>query len=94
MDLGLNGKWAVVCGASKGLGYACAHALAQEGVNIVMAARSTDALEKSAERLRQEFGKEVITVSADVATAEGRAHTGRRTTHRHIDHQRRRATSW
>ncbi|NYT75678.1 SDR family oxidoreductase [Alcaligenaceae bacterium] len=73
MDLGLNGKWAVVCGASKGLGYACAHALAQEGVNIVMAARSTDALEKSAERLRQEFGKEVITVSADVATAEGRA---------------------
>lgn len=39
MDLGIRGKWAVVCAASKGLGYSCAQALADEGVNIVINAR-------------------------------------------------------
>ena len=37
MDLGIRGKWAVVCGASKGLGYGCALSLAQDGVNLVIA---------------------------------------------------------
>lgn len=38
MDLGISGKWALVCGASKGLGLGCAKALAQEGVNVLMVA--------------------------------------------------------
>ncbi len=44
MDLGVRGKWAVVCGASKGLGYGCALSLAQEGVNLVINARTAEPL--------------------------------------------------
>ncbi len=73
MDLGLNGKWAIVCGASKGLGHACAQALAREGVNVVMVARSAGALEESAERIRSESGSEITAIAADVATEAGRA---------------------
>ena len=40
MDLGIAGKWALVCGASKGLGYGCALALVREGVNVVINARN------------------------------------------------------
>jgi len=36
MDLGIAGKWALVCGASKGLGFGCAQALVREGVNVVI----------------------------------------------------------
>ena len=42
MDLGLKGKWALVGGASKGLGFGCANSLAREGVNVVMVARGND----------------------------------------------------
>ena len=52
MDLGLTGKWALVCGASKGLGWGCARALALDGVNVVMAARGAQALEDAAAALR------------------------------------------
>ena len=48
MDLGIKGKWALVGGASKGLGFGCAQALAQEGVNVVMVARGADALQDAA----------------------------------------------
>ena len=48
MDFGIRGKWAVVCGASKGLGYGCAEALAGEGVNLVINARTGAALEEAA----------------------------------------------
>ena len=48
MDLGLQGKWALVCGASKGLGLGCAQALVQEGVNVLLVARGTQQLEASA----------------------------------------------
>ena len=48
MDLGLQGKWALVCGASKGLGLGCAQALVQEGVNVLIVARGLAALERSA----------------------------------------------
>lgn len=74
MDLGIKGKWALVCGASKGLGLGCAQALAAEGVNLVMVARGADALKASAERIRGEVpGVQVLAVAADITTPEGRA---------------------
>ncbi|MET4578432.1 SDR family oxidoreductase [Ottowia thiooxydans] len=77
MDLGIAGKWALVCGASKGLGWGCAAALVGEGVNVVMVARGREALDAAAEGLRNEVaggrGIEVIAVAADITTAEGRA---------------------
>ena len=51
MDLGIAGKWALVCGASKGLGYGCAQALVREGVNVVINARHADALDQAAQSL-------------------------------------------
>ena len=51
MDLGIAGKWALVCGASKGLGYGCAQALVREGVNLVINARNDEALSQAATRL-------------------------------------------
>ena len=51
MDLGIAGKWALVCGASKGLGYGCAQALVREGVNVVINARNAEALNQAATRL-------------------------------------------
>jgi 3-oxoacyl-[acyl-carrier protein] reductase len=53
MDLGLRGKTALVCAASKGLGRACAEALAAEGVNLVITARGDEALQAAAEAIRQ-----------------------------------------
>ena len=74
MDLGLKGKWALVCAASKGLGKGCAMALAGEGVNVVITARGAEALEAAAAQLRQLRGAgEVRTVPGDIATPEGRA---------------------
>lgn len=74
MDLGIKGKWALVGGASKGLGYGCAQALAQEGVNVVIVARGKDALLDAATRLKSECpGVEVIAVPVDITTPEGRA---------------------
>lgn len=73
MDLGLNGKWAIVCGASKGLGFACAKALAQEGVNLVINARTAEALEAAAEQLRRETGVQVKAVAANIADPAGQA---------------------
>lgn len=72
MELGLKGKWAIVCGASKGLGYACAHQLAQEGVNVVLVARTDQTLQDSAQQIRDETGAHVIAVAADIASAAGR----------------------
>ena len=71
MDLGLKGKWALVGGASKGLGYGCALALAREGAHVVMVARGADALERAAAQLRP-FGSSILTVPADITTPEGR----------------------
>src|SRR5574343_587646 len=74
MDLGLKGRWALVCGASKGLGFGCAQALVQEGVNVVVAARGDAALQTAATRLRALApGVGVVAVAADVTTPEGRA---------------------
>jgi len=73
MDLGIRGKWALVCAASKGLGKGCAQALAMEGVNVVITARGAEALEATAAELRALGGGEVRAVAGDITTAQGRA---------------------
>ena len=72
MDLGIKGKWALVGGASKGLGLGCATALAQAGVNVVMVSRGAEALEASAAKLRS-LGVTVLAVAQDITTEAGRA---------------------
>ncbi len=77
MYLGIAGKWALVCGASKGLGRGCAEALAAEGVNVLMVARGAEALAAVAAEIRagsaSQTGAEVTFVAADITTPEGRA---------------------
>jgi len=73
MDLGLNGKRAVVCASSKGLGRGCAEALAGAGVSLILNARGVEALEETAQFIRDTHGVDVTTVAADVATRDGRA---------------------
>jgi 3-oxoacyl-[acyl-carrier protein] reductase len=73
MDMGIRGKTALVCAASKGLGRACAMALAAEGVNVVITARGKEALEATADDIRKATGVNVVTVAGDITTPEGRA---------------------
>jgi 3-oxoacyl-[acyl-carrier protein] reductase len=74
MDLGIAGKWALVCAASKGLGKGCAMALVREGVNVVITARGAPALEATAAELRAANpAVQVIAVAGDITTPEGRA---------------------
>ena len=73
MDLGIKGKHALVCAASKGLGKGCAMALAKEGVNLVITARGKEALEATAEDIRKATGAKVTAVAGDITTPEGRA---------------------
>ena len=73
MDFGIAGKWALVCGASKGLGFGCASALAAEGVNLVINARSAEPLQRAVEQLRQRSNKvQVVGVACDITTEAGR----------------------
>jgi 3-oxoacyl-[acyl-carrier protein] reductase len=71
MDLGLKGKWALVGGASKGLGFGCAQSLAREGVNVVIVARGAEALEAAATELRK-LGTTILAVAVDITTEQGR----------------------
>jgi 3-oxoacyl-[acyl-carrier protein] reductase len=71
MDLGINGRTALVCAASKGLGRACAEALAAEGVNLVLTARSSELLEQTAAHIRQRFPVTVATAPRDITTESG-----------------------
>ena len=75
MDLGIAGKHALVCGASKGLGRGCAEALAREGVHVTLVARNAAALEATANEIRKSVGDKVKvqTVATDITTAKGRA---------------------
>lgn len=73
MDLGITGRWALVCGASKGLGYGCALALAREGVNLVINARNPGPLAEAARRIGDESGATVVAVACDITTEAGRA---------------------
>lgn len=72
MDLGLSGKTALVCASSKGLGRACAEALAAEGVALTLVARGREALESTAAEIRKARAVAVTTVAADITTPEGR----------------------
>jgi len=73
MDLGIAGRRALVCAASKGLGKASALALAREGVHVTITARGADALEATAEEIRKATGVTVNAVAGDITTEEGRA---------------------
>jgi 3-oxoacyl-[acyl-carrier protein] reductase len=72
MDLGIRGKTALVCAASKGLGRGCAVSLAREGVRLVITARGREALEATAAEIRKLCGVDVIAVAGDITTDEGR----------------------
>ncbi|MFN0304120.1 MAG: SDR family oxidoreductase [Burkholderiales bacterium] len=72
MDLGIRGKRAIVSGASKGLGRACAQSLVAEGVSIAIVARGEEALMQVADALRKSAQGEVVPIVADIATVEGR----------------------
>lgn len=73
MDLQLNDKKALVCGASRGLGYAVARALLNEGVEVIIAARGGEGLEQAASRLAAETGSRPRTVAADLTKPADRA---------------------
>ena len=73
MDLGIRGKRALVCASSKGLGRGCAAALAAEGVDLILNARGAEALETTAQELRDQYGVTVDTMAADITSEEGRA---------------------
>ena len=73
MDLGIKGKNAIVCAASKGLGKGCAMSLAREGVNLTINARTKDALEAAAKEIRDATGARVTTVAGDITTEAVRA---------------------
>jgi 3-oxoacyl-[acyl-carrier protein] reductase len=73
MDLGIRGRKAIVCAASKGLGRACAWSLAREGVDVTINARGADTLEAAAAAIRDGTGVRVTTVAGDIAREETRA---------------------
>lgn len=73
MDLGIKGRTALVCAASKGLGRACAMSLAREGVDVTIVARGREALDKTADEIRKICGVRVVAIAADITTAEGRS---------------------
>ena len=72
MELGIAGRRALVCASSKGLGRGCAEALAAEGVELILNARSADTLEVTAEEIRAVHGVPVTTVAADITSPQGR----------------------
>ena len=73
MNLGIEGKWALVCASSKGLGKGCAAALVAEGVNVVVTARGGEALESTAAELKKLGRAEVRAIAGDITTEAGRA---------------------
>jgi len=73
MDLGIRGRTAIVCASSQGLGLACARALAEAGVSLVVNGRNAALLEQAAADIRRATGVDVQSVLADVSTAEGQA---------------------
>jgi len=73
MDLGIRGRTAIVCASSQGLGKACARALAEAGVSLVINGRDRALLDRTADEIRAATGADVTPVTADVSTAEGQA---------------------
>ena len=73
MDLGIAGRNALVCASSRGLGLACATALAEAGARVVINGRNEDRLNAVRDALASETGAEIIAVAGDVTTGEGRS---------------------
>ena len=73
MDLGIQGRRALVCASSKGLGKGCAEALAGEGVDLILNARGAESLEATAANIRSTYGVSVVVVAADITTESGQA---------------------
>ena len=73
MDLGIQGRRALVCASSKGLGKGCAEALAGEGVDLILNARGAESLEATAANIRSTYGVSVVAVAADITTEAGQA---------------------
>ncbi len=73
MDYGIRGRKAIVCASSQGLGKGCALALAREGVDVVLNARTAATLEATADEIRRATGVRVTAVACDITTPEGRA---------------------
>ncbi len=71
MDLGISGRKAIVCASSRGLGKACARALAEAGCDVIINGRDAKKLEAAATELSNVSGIKVTAVVADVATPEG-----------------------
>jgi 3-oxoacyl-[acyl-carrier protein] reductase len=80
MDLGIAGKWAQVCGASRGLGFGCAQALLHEGVNVLIVARGEVALEQATAQLRADPQRGRM--RAGITSAQ---HATTSADHRHVD---------
>ena len=72
MDLGISGRTALVCASSKGLGRACAHALAQAGCHVFINGRDQASLAATAHAIAAATGAQVTAIVADVGTAAGR----------------------
>jgi len=73
MDLGIKGRSAIVCASSRGLGRACATALALAGVRVAINGRDAALLDKVRDEIAAETGADVIAVPGDISSAEGRA---------------------
>lgn len=73
MDLGISGRTALLCGASKGLGRACAERLAQAGVHVVLTARTEAQLSDACRAIREAHGVQARYIVADMSEARGRA---------------------
>jgi 3-oxoacyl-[acyl-carrier protein] reductase len=73
MDLGIRGRFAVVCASSQGLGRACAMELARAGCTVVVNGRDRDALDRTAGEIRDQTGATVIPIAADVECPDGQA---------------------
>lgn len=71
MDLGLKGRTAIICASSKGLGKACAVALANEGCNVIINGRHADSLHETAKEIKADTHASVIEVVADISTRDG-----------------------
>jgi 3-oxoacyl-[acyl-carrier protein] reductase len=73
MDLGINGRSAIVCASSKGLGRACATELARAGARVAINGRDAASLETVRGEIAAETGAEVVAIVGDMSTPEGRA---------------------
>lgn len=73
MDLGIAGRNALICASTKGLGFACAVALARAGARVILNGRDVSGVTEAARRISNDTGAEAIPIAADLCTAEGRS---------------------